>query len=608
LVSSDSDPLVEARYSRFLSLLIPTIVAIAVLVADKRQLKFTGIYNLVTENRASTSIAVQIVATTLSLIQIEAVNQLFSLATRLHLRKAATTLGLLQFWNGVRSRTIKWKLEPKLFVVLCIYLLCAAIPAAIWTGALTPVITSEELLTTTRIPQYSNMSLLKEWPSEIGRSGPSLRNTKGFFTYSIGVQYADLLTQTLSTATTIDGSPRHHIKFDNSDFLYVGRSFGVGSSVGLIDDTILNNPLAQSYRYQESGYASRVSCSYNNSIYFFHISPNPVDNMLYAATGYLPDSTAAEYSVYVGHSPDAIVAFGVAAQPVDMSLIQYVGIAAGTSYQTLNGTQCKLEFIPSMFDVAVNILSKNITISHTATAVNGTSLASTPDIDPSNNLTHVVARQIELYSNDLTNIYQSVIGNALNSSISDLQSFINQEIMNSSTSSWSPSNITLTAIENSITAMLDDILVGYASAQLMIANDSAEVPAIITVPAVYFGKSIYIYLVIGINMFVLLLVIEEAIRTKGWKDSSAFDYADLAHIAIASSRGGNELAESIEAIVAQADKNCRRDAKVGEFMGFVVPSSRSETQIKIQVRDHGKEGSNRSFERFELSVAEEVYR
>jgi hypothetical protein len=572
-------------------------------VADHRSLRFTGIYTLVTENRASISVAVQIVSITLGLLQIEAVDKLFSLTTRSRLTKVPTTLGVLQFWNGVRSRTLNWNLKPELFVALCIYVLLTAVPATIWTGALTPVVASKRLATTTRVPLYSNMTLLKEWPSEIGKSGPSLRNGKGFFTYSIGVQYADRLTQTLSTAITDEGSPRHHIKYDNSEFLYVGRSFGLGSSVGLADDALLRSSLAQSYQYQESGYESKVSCSYNKSVSFFQIYPDPVEDMLYAAKGYLPDSTASEYSIYVGHSTDAIVAFGVAAQPLSTSLTRYFGIGAGNSYQKLNSVQCKVDFLPSTFNITVNIPSKSITINRTTTTISGTALGPSPDIDPSGNLTHVAMRQIELYSNDLTSIYQSLVGNALNFSISDLQSSLSQKMDLNSASNPSLDNVTLTAIERSFTAMLDDILVGYASAQLMIAEDSAEVPAVITVAAIRFGKSIYIYLIVGITAFVLLFAVEEAIRTKGWKDSPRFDYADYAQLAIASSRGGQELADSMEAIVAAADNKARWETEEGKLSRRLLPWSRSDPELKILVRRDGKEGSIGGLGKFTLGVA-----
>jgi hypothetical protein len=83
--------------------------------------------------------------------------------------------------------------------------------------------------------------------------------------------------------------------------------------------------------------------------------------------------------------------------------------------------------------------------------------------------------------------------------------------------------------------------------------------------------SIYIYLVIGFNRFELLLFAENAIRTKGGKDSSPFDYADLAHMAIASSSCGNELAESMKDSVTETDEHRCSDMERGRFVGYSLP-------------------------------------
>ncbi|SLM34222.1 hypothetical protein LPUS_02957 [Lasallia pustulata] len=610
----------EVFYASFLYLAIPTVTAIAILIADARQVAFTGgIYVVVTGNRASVSIAVQVISIGLALIQVAAVSRTFNFATRIRLRKVPTSLSVLQFWNGISSGNIQWSLKSKLLALLSIYVGLAAIPAAIWTGSLTPVVTSTTHATTVRIPQYSNMSLVKEWPLEIARSGPSLRNAKGFFTYSIGGQYGGLLTQSITTATTMDGSPRHHVKYDNSNFMYIGRSFGVGSSVGLVDDDIVQNPLAQSYQYQETGYATQVTCSYNTSDTFFHISQLEVDVMLYPAEGYLPDSTGPEFSVFVGHGADAIVAFGVAAQPVKMGSTRYLGIAAGSSYVNLDATQCKLDFIPSAFDVVVNVKSKSITPDRRVVTTDDEIMpSSATDIEPSGNLIHVVARQIELYSNDLTNIYQSIVGNALNFSISDYRTFVEQSSANNSnTPSPDSTTITLKGIENSITAMIDDILVGYASAQLMIADDLVETSATVSLSAIGFGKSIYIYINFAISTLVLLLVAEEAIRTKGWRDLPAFDYTDLAHLAIASSKGGTDIADVTTSGVSQAGEDRSEDEKetdrhrglsyswsLARLQRLISNRDQSYTRVRILLREEeGREDGGSGLDRFSLGVA-----
>ena len=56
-----------------------------------------------------------------------------------------------------------------------------------------------------------------------------------------------------------------HTKFDNTKFRYVGRSYGVGSSVGLVDTEWTDHDVNLGYSYQEQGYTSSAECIYNES-------------------------------------------------------------------------------------------------------------------------------------------------------------------------------------------------------------------------------------------------------------------------------------------------------------------------------------------------------
>ena len=121
---------------------------------------------------------------------------------------------------------------------------------------------------------------------------------------------------------------RQHAKLDNTRYTYNGRSFGVGSSVGLTDSAITDNPLALSYVYQENGLRVDVECIYNTSSEFA-IEGETLTN-IYAVRGFLPNSGSSEsYSEYYGHSSDAILAIGVANNKASEERI--MGIAAGTS-------------------------------------------------------------------------------------------------------------------------------------------------------------------------------------------------------------------------------------------------------------------------------------
>lgn len=387
-----------SRYVGFLGLICTTIVSSLLLIADQRHVSMSGgiIYDGIVQNRASVQIIVQVVAAALGLIQVAAICRLFNYATRIRLKQKAISLDLLNFWNGVNFASMRWDLRWMYLLLLLMFTSSCAIPSALWAGAITPISTYNVRQTTVILPQYSNMSSVREWPSEIDADGPQFRTEKGYFTYSPAMHYLGLLSQSLSTATTMDGSPRQHAKFDNSKFLYIGRSYGIGASVGLTDDGILSDTIATGYTFQEVGYAAETECIYNQSSDFTLI-PNGLQ--LFAATGRLPDTgnTTGEFSVYLGHSTKSLVAIGVAAANTGYNP-RYLAIAAGDDYGYLNTTQCRTEFIPTLFNVSVALAGKNITV----TRANSTTI----DIEPSGNLTHTVERQFELASNDLTGIYQ----------------------------------------------------------------------------------------------------------------------------------------------------------------------------------------------------------
>lgn len=113
--------------------------------------------------------------------------------------------------------------------------------------------------------------------------------------------------------------------------------------------------------------------------------------------------------------------------------------------------------------------------------------------------------------------------------------------------------INLTGIENSVTAMMDDLLVAYASAQLMIANDTKTVNATVTYAAVRLGQPVYVYSVFLVNLAIILIVVLEAFRTRGWTHLTTFDYNDLSSLATASSRGGYHLANALTAVARKVE-------------------------------------------------------
>jgi hypothetical protein len=100
--------------------------------------------------------------------------------------------------------------------------------------------------------------------------------------------------------------------------------------------------------------------------------------------------------------------------------------------------------------------------------------------------------------------------------------------------------------EESNSIIIDDIPVGYTSAQLMVAQMNSTAPARIEIQALRLGQSVYIIAIAVVNGTIVLLVIFEAIRTLGWKGLNTFDYMDPQNLVVGGLRGGSNLQAAFE--------------------------------------------------------------
>ncbi|EHA20674.1 hypothetical protein ASPNIDRAFT_43992 [Aspergillus niger ATCC 1015] len=435
----------------YLLLILPTALSITLLLSDSQHWTLTGdLYTFINHYRTTVQTALQVLATLLGAIQIYSICRLINHATRILFKYSThhTTLNDLALWSALSTPTTNFTLPlPQILLTLLLANLSAVL-SALWTGALTPTSTTTTANTTILIPSYANRSFIKEYPSQIDTTGPSLRTSLGYFTYSVGVGLLTSLVSSASTASPLTGSlrARSHAKLDSTGYSYSGRSYGVGSPVGLADENVISfYPYAANYTYHERGYLAHVSCLYNSSSLF--LLEDTYDTALYVAKGPLPDSnvSSGEYSTYTGWSTDTIVALGVASQP-----------AAYT----------KESFVPSWFIVNVGIQEKVVDVVPLNNTTSYPEEEDTDiDIDPTNKTIHVAMRQLELISNDLTSFYRSTLGDAFNTSIADHATNTNTTATISSnftttTTSNSTDNetTTLTAIQNTYISLIDDIL------------------------------------------------------------------------------------------------------------------------------------------------------
>lgn len=529
----------------FLGIAIPTLFAIILIAAVARKWVVTGddFYFMLNNDRASTQIVVQVISALLGFLQYSTVSRLINYATRIRFSKRSATLDTVYAWTSLSMAQCAWDLPMRLFVPVMLFVVTTFVPAALWAGAITPVavMTKASTASSIVIPQFRNASLITEYPSAPGQTGPFLRTSKGVFTYVPALKMIGPLVNSAASATPVGGGIRKHPKLDDTQYIYNSRSFSAGASVGLLDDDILKNKLATSYTYLETGLRADVDCIYNRTSNWI-LSDKAIDNDKYVfpAKGTLPNSAPGDlqYSQYFGQgNSDGSVAIGIAGDDDGNATRKYLGIAAGAAYASLNATQCTVDFIPSVFNVSIDIAPKTINV----TEVPGQ--ADFAKDDALYNLTKIVMRNLGGLSFNLATPHVSTLGDSFNTSIADYNSSITDP-----TKAPSQEEATLAGLKNSVTAMVDDVLVILASAQLMIANDSITISTTVAVKGYVFGSNVYIYLVFAVNLAILLIVFEEFARTRGWKDLLYFDFRDPRSLIIGASFGGNELGDHLNEI------------------------------------------------------------
>lgn len=433
---------------------------------------------------------------------------------------------------------VNWDLPIHYTVLLVIFISISMVFSAIWAAALTPNEVTDASLGSVIIPSWENTSLIREYPSEVGKEGPTQQTAHGRFSYSVGIQLLGRVLAGASSASTVDRGVRVHSKMDRSRYSYIGRSYGIGASAGLADQDIENEKLALGYKYQEIGYKASVQCIYNQTS-DFRLHDPLTDGPTFTALGKLPDSdNGGEWSTYIGHTKRTVVAIGVAHFPENMGPVarprKYLALAAGKNYDFLDKAQCEIDFTPTKFNVTVNVRGRNITVSPTDDT-------DVEDIDPSRYLKGVLLRQFELIANDETNLYVSMVGQALNASITDYRTSI-EAVGNPE--NLTEEDISLRGLENSITVMTDDMLGAYAAAQLMISNFKQETGAEIRFSALAIGEPKYCIAAFALNGLVLLIFALEASRTKWWRGLPDFNISDVRHLIIAASEGGSGLGKA----------------------------------------------------------------
>ncbi|KAE9369357.1 hypothetical protein N431DRAFT_427521 [Stipitochalara longipes BDJ] len=534
----------ESKILIFIPCIVTTIVSLLLLVSDANHWTIAGSsYEWINRDRATVQIIVQVLAGLLGLSQISTLRNLVNYSARHMLVQRVLTLDELGFYNALTTSQINWGL-PKLR--LCIVLLTAGLalgPAALWAGGLTPInsvdIHKEPL--SLLVPTYS-VSTEHLWTQGWAPGGyPMLQTSLGSFTYAPQRERYAYFINDGSSASSLDGGPQLFKKGDNSNYTYHGRSYGIGTSVGLVDESLSKAQQLTAYRYLETGYQSNFTCIRNESsssefvlisgsgnadippIYMFR-SSSPISSQ--RDDGYIVADLAGADNITTGKPwPDISTWQADSTKP-----LSYLDIQAKGGYTRLKGIQCAGRFIPTQFSVHVDVVDRLITVSPNATE-------GVENIDPIGILALQAGDTFAAMSMMSSNTYICSLGDMLLTNIFNVQ----QQGTNETTE-----ELILRGTAESLQALADQALFSIASAQLMIAKDTISTPVTASIQSLRIGKGAFIYASCALNALLVLVLCFQAVSTRLWDGMPRFNFADVKSVIVGTSHGGDRVAEIVQ--------------------------------------------------------------
>ena len=430
--------------------------------------------------------------------------------------------------------------------------------------------------------------------------------------YQQGLQ--NLIISSANLASTLNGEPRLHSKNDNPSWSYIGRSYGAGSSLGLteITDYIdrsygpgsslgltelteLTNHTSHGevlgYIYNETGYMAQSNCRFNMTTQFYigaePISVEPPGSNLalqiYSASGSTPASPYNwSFPIILTNqsSADGILTWAGSSNETHGIL----SLAACGIYEAYDRFQCDVTWTPTLFNVTVNIVNKTILVQPLNSLQNAIGFDDNAYLRTNTMASLSILAQTS-FSSSYATLGQSLLGNwaTYNESLaykaqgSSFNGNIIYGVNGTELGDHSPAS----ALQDSLDAMLDDIIVGFGAASLgweFNGNGTGNAAIEAQYSAVKFGENRYIYATLAINIILFVIAIEEVIRTRNWKDISLFDYQDLKSVIMATSAGGTGIADE-----------CRsRHLEGTSWDGDAASKEVAEMRVKLVVSRHEK--------------------
>ena len=569
--SQDAKESKLVRLLPVLDLIIPTATSIMLYCFGESQ--STGIlYDFVKNHQAMSQIFVQTISHLLGLFQVSSLCAVLNLSMRYRIMHGSVALQVLSFSVALSTARVDSYLPRRLLLLNLVFIAATFLPAALWAPAISPVtVLTSHRMENQLLPAFTEGSKAY-WDSQFQLRGPggsvyninhhcSLINDKRGLVPSCPVPTLQgLLLLSASSATTLDGGPRNHSKLDNSNWEFIGRSFGAGSSVGKADEHIAGDRILY-YNYTESGYVANVSCIKNStsdfrfrlegivgknfSVLEYHRTYHPempIDrswgswpdirsaSSIYYVYGYLPNSVIGTPELYPSISWHEGYENLTAWAAVTNYNRNMIAVAAGNRlYRELDQIQCEVFFTPTVFHVTVDRMQRSITVEPLPSV-------EAEDIDPNGHLRANVMHSINLLSRMSPSLYVSVLGETLSRNV---------ERMQKQRPDLNETEAVTSAVAESFTAIIDDILVAYGASQIVIAKDTTSTAAHGLMEAIQLGHPFYRKSVLMLNFLLILIVLIETARTRCWKYLTKFNVLDIKSAMVAASAGGSGIVKAV---------------------------------------------------------------
>jgi hypothetical protein len=348
-----------------------------------------------------------------------------------------------------------------------------------------------------------------------------------------------LLLNSIRAASAAKDSLPRYSKLDNTGYVYNGRPYGVASGVGLVLNPSLGNKyhgILQNFTYEEPGFTSSVRCIYNQSsaLELTEIGLFPTPGGVYAPTGFwangsLPTGDWFGYPTWAVFDNSTIFVLAAVAD-VSNERLMY-GTLSGGFLPNLNNIQCEATFTQSLFSIKVDIQAQNITVS----LLNSTSAPSNMTINDA--LAHAAFYQPSFLSLTMTTMYTSSMGSAFAANADNVRMRNNRST--TTDDDW------LTGMAEGLEILLDHTLGSVGAAQLLLQNQTQQVPARLTMQVLRVGEPRYTYAILAVGIMLLLGAVAEAIRTRFWRELPVLNALDLKSAVVGVAAGISRASEDV---------------------------------------------------------------